>query len=496
MKKRIFNYWLAIGLLCIHVHGQAQSVSLNLSRSIEIACDSSLQAFSSQNLYLARYWEYRTFKAARLPSLTLNTTPFQYNRDITKRYDSQTNMDIYRSQQSLYSSANLSITQNFDLTGGTFFIDSELGFLRTFGEDIFNQYTAIPIRIGYSQNLFGFNSFKWEKKIEPLKYEKAKRQFLYSKEEISESTIQGFFNLAMAQKEYDLALEHVASADTLYRIGQERQQIAAVSQADLLTLKLDAVNARNSLQNSEMNLKRTMFSFASFLNIDKETQITLELPDQPQALGITVDMALSLAKENNPDYLGYKQELLEAKRSVDQMKKSSNFSANLSASIGFNQAAESLPGAYRNLQQQDILQISLSIPIVDWGIRKGKVNMAKNNLNVTKISIQQRLVELEQDIIMTVEDFNIQQNLIASAKEAMKLADAAYSATKERFIIGKADINSLTLSQDRQNVAQKNYISALYNYWLSYYKIRKLTLYDFEKNETLSFMFDQLMKIR
>ena len=45
--------------------------------------------------------------------------------------------------------------------------------------------------------------------------------------------------LAMAQAEYKLAKENLASTDTLYRIGQQRHRIAAISQADLLTLKLD-----------------------------------------------------------------------------------------------------------------------------------------------------------------------------------------------------------------------------------------------------------------
>lgn len=71
-------------------------------------------------MYLSGYWEYRTYKANRLPSLTLNMTPAQYNRDITKRYDSEQDLDIYRSQQSFYAYGNLAVRQNFDLTGGTF----------------------------------------------------------------------------------------------------------------------------------------------------------------------------------------------------------------------------------------------------------------------------------------------------------------------------------------------------------------------------------------
>jgi outer membrane protein TolC len=464
----------------------AQSVKLSLNESIELAIDSSLQAFRAKNIYMAGYWAYRSFQAGRLPSLTLRTNPLQYRRDFTRRYDSNENIDVYRQQQSLYSSGNLSLSQNFDLTGGTFFLDSELGYMRNLGSEEYSQFSSVPLRIGYSQSLFGFNSFKWEKKIEPLKYRKAKIQYLYSQEEISETTIQYFFSLAMAQVEYDLAKENVASSDTLYRIGQERQKIAAISQGDLLTLRLDAVNARNALKNAEISLKRASSGFASYLNLDKETQVKTELPGRPADLEISPDLALRYARENNPDFMANEQERLEAEREVDRTKKSSSFDASFSVSVGFNQVAGDFSGAYRNPLQQDVISVGLTIPLVDWGVRKGRANMAMNNLNVTKISIQQKEVSLEQDVIMTVNDFNIQQDLINSAEEAMQLATMAYNVTKERFIIGKADLNSLTLSLNRQNSAQRNYISALRNYWLNYYKLRKLTLFDFQTGEALN----------
>lgn len=468
---------------------------MDLDECIQLATDSSLQAFRAKNLYQASYWEYRSYKAGRLPSLTLNMTPMQYYRDFTRRYDSENNVDVYRRQQSLYSYGNLAIKQNFDPTGGTFFIDTELGYMRNFGDNTYTQYTSVPIRVGYSQSLFGFNSFKWEKKIEPLKYEKAKKQFIYAREEISESVIGYFFTLAMAQAEYDMAKENVASSDTLYRIGQERHQIAAISQADLLTLKLDAVNAGNTLKNSDIELKRAMFSLVSFLNMEKETQIQLKLPDRPGDLSIEAGAALEYARENNPDFLANKQEILEAEQEVDRTKKSSNFDASFSVSVGFNQAADQLSKAYKNPLQQDVVSIGLTIPLVDWGVRKGKANMAKNNLNVAKISVQQKELSLEQDVIMTVNDFNIQQDLIASAEEALELANKAYAITKQRFIIGKADISSLTLALNRQKEAQKNYISSLKNYWLSYYQIRKLTLYDFERRTSLTSQFDREMNL-
>ena len=494
-KTLIFGGLAFIMLLVCPCDLKSQ-VTLSLNRTIEIANDSSLQAFTSKNLYQASYWGFRSYKAARLPSLNLNMTPIQYYRDITRRYDSETNLDVYREQQSLYSSGNLSIRQNLDLTGGTFFIDSELGYIRNFGDNVYSQYTSVPIRIGYQQDLFGFNNFKWERKIEPLKYEKAKQQYLYDREGISESSTGYFFDLAMAQAEHDMALENVTSSKTLYQIGEERHKIAAISQADLLTLKLDAVNAQNSFSNAEISLKRAMFSFVSFLNMEKSTEVRLELPDRPKEIDVNADKALTYARNHNPDFIGYKQSILEAEKEVDRTAKSANFEASFAASVGFNQVANDFAGAYQHPLQQDIVSIGVKIPLVDWGVRKGRANMAKNNLNVAKLSVQQRELNLEQDVIMTINDFNIQQHLIASAEEAMELANMAYNNTRERFIIGKADINSLTLSLNRQKEAQKNYISSLKNYWLSYYKIRKLTLFDFERNEPLSVVFDRNMNVK
>ena len=487
---------LTLLLLLVPMAISAQEQTLNLQQTIRLAVDSSLQSFRARNLYRAGYWEFQSYKASQLPALSLQSTPLRYNHDIVSRYDSENNIDIYRRQQSLYSYANLSLSQQVGFTGGTLFMDSELGFFRNFGTNTYSQFSSVPIRIGYAQSLFGFNAYKWERKIEPLKYEKAKKEFLYSCEQISETAIRYFFSLAVAQMEYELALNNVATTDSLHRIGEERIKIAAISQADLLTLRLDALNAKNTLKTAELDIKRAMFNFASFLNLEKDTEIKLILPEKLSDIALVADEVLGLARSNNPDYLQYKKDMLEAERNLDQTIRKSRFDASVSASIGFNQVAETVAGAYQKPLQQDVLRIGLNVPLVDWGVRKGRVNMARSNLDVARISTQQAETQLEQDVVLTVGDFEVQKGLIASAQEADKLANLAYNTTKQRFIIGRADVNSLTLSLNRLNVARKNYLMALQNYWLSYYKLRKLTLHDFESNTSLSAKFDELMQIK
>ena len=489
MKLRIIEILLLSALLGTGVHAQT-ALKLDLEKTITMANDSSLSAFRYQNMYLFGYWEYRSYKAARLPSLTLNTTPAQYYRSITRRYDSQQNIDVYREQQMFSAGAGLSLSQNFDLLGGTFYVDTQLDYMYNFGDSKSSQFSTVPFRIGYQQDLLGYNAFRWDRKIEPLKFEKVKKQYLYNAESVSEEAVNYFFALAMAQADYKLAQDNVATADTLYAIGEQRKKIASISQADLVTLKLDKVNARNTLKNAEISRKRAMSALATFLNMDRNSYIEINLPSRPRYIDIPADMAMTLARENNPTYLEQRQNVLEAERDVDRTKKESRFNASFNASVGFNQVADNIGDAYRDLLQQDLVSFSISVPLIDWGVRKGKYNMAKNNLNVVKIAARQEEISLEEDVMMTVSDFNVQQDMIASAEEALDLAEMAYDQTRKRFIIGKADINSLTLAQNRQQEAQKNYIQALQNYWLSYYKIRKLTLYDFEFGISLSERFD------
>lgn len=485
--NRLFFVILFLSSWVYNLPAQAGGTErLSLTKAIEIAADSSLSAYRAKNIYQASYWQYRSYRANRLPSLTLNTNPLQYNRNFTKRYDSQSNIDVYKTQQNLSSSANLSFRQNVDFTGGTVFIDSDLGYLRSFGYDGVEQFSTIPIRVGYSQSLFGYNNFKWEKKLEPLKFEKAKKELIYNIEEISEITTEYFFNLVLSQKLFDIARQNVNSNDTLYQIGLERHKIGAISQADLLTLRLYKINAQNDLTNAKIDLQRASFMLATFLRLDANTIFELEMPEQIKVFSINIDDAIEETNKNNPKIDEMKEQLLLAQQGLEIAEKNSRFTASISASIGFNQVANNFSQAYRKPLQQDVVSVGLSVPILDWGVRKGNVNMAKSNLNSVLIPAKQSEIALEQEIIMSVNDFNTRINQITSAEDALKISEMAYEETKQRFLIGKSDVNSLNLSLNRQTEAQRNYIIAIKNYWQGYYKIRRLTLYDFVNKNPIS----------
>ncbi|MBR4402779.1 MAG: TolC family protein [Flavobacteriales bacterium] len=493
-KKISFVLCMMMAIVCTAQEKNGQEkVTLTLQDAISLATDSSLAAFRARHTYLVSYWEYRTYKAQDLPQLSLTSTPVSYNQNYVQRYIADTNSEEFRSQQTLNSSIGLEVTQRVRVLGGTFFINSDLSFYKNFSaQDNEQQFSSTPISIGYNQPLFGFNEFKWSKKIEPLKYEEAKRKLLYNMETIAENVTTLFFSYVSASVSYDMASADLVNADSLSAIGRQKYQIASISKADLLTLELDVINARNKLENAKISLSRARFDILSYLGLPEDTRLELLLPDVPSQNVIDPQAALRHAMNNNPEILNMKRRELEAQSNVQRTKVESRFSANLTAAVGFNQAAYDFTGAYKNLNRQDRVYLSLNIPLVDWGVARGRYNMARSNYDITKVSIEQDRISLEQDVIMTVEDFNIQQGLINSASQALALAKDAYSNTMQRFIIGQADVNAISLSLQRQNTAQEAYINALRNYWLSYAKIRRLTLYDYVLDRSLSEGFDRM----
>ena len=74
---------------------------------------------------------------------------------------------------------------------------------------------------------------------------------------------------------------------------------------------------------------------------------------------------------------------------------------------------------------------------------------------------------------------------IIIAKRADEIADRSYEIAKNRFLIGKISITDLNDSLEKKDLARRSYIASLNDFWIAYYRLRRLTLYDFEKGEML-----------
>ena len=93
--------------------------------------------------------------------------------------------------------------------------------------------------------------------------------------------------------------------------------------------------------------------------------------------------------------------------------------------------------------------------------------------------------DTELDVALSVADFNERQAIVEMSRQALDIAEDAYAQTLQRFITGHADAYSLSVAQSHWQVARQNQIASLQNYWLSYYHLRRMTLYDYQRGEVI-----------
>jgi outer membrane protein TolC len=490
------RYILLIFIIIWGFQAQAQNKELKLTLQdvIEIACRQSIDAFRQQNMYRASYWGYKYYRADKLPFLGIGSNPFSYSN--LNRLDWNPNTGEYtpNQQKSFTSSATLRASQNIGLTGGTFSVSSGLDMTKDFLGKQETHYSANQLLVGYSQRLNGFNSLHWKSKIEPLKFEIARKNLVQSLEDIAVKATGKFFTMIDAQIDLNIANTNLANADTLYQLGKGRYQVGTVTQDELLNMELSLMNAKLSVTKANQTLVRTRSDLNSFLALEKGTTIECVLPSKvSSSLQIDVEEAVQKALQNNPDMLSQRQRLLEADQNVAQTKADNGLSVYINAQAGLSQKANVLEQSYQNPSQTQNLAItSLSVPILDWGKRKGAVLMAKSNREVLRNSINQERIDFEQSVVMNTMEFNLQSEQVLSSAKADTIAKKGFEVTMQRFKIGKLDITKLNLARNDVENARRAYISSLRKYWTNYYTIRQLTLFDFEKKNDLSVDFDKI----
>ena len=489
MSKRLYIF-LAIAQLsffnCQLSIAQPRKVVLDLERTVRLATDSSLSAQKYQSVYDASRYRYLSWQASRKPQFALESTPVMYQRYMTQRYLSLEDIDEYRQQRLFYSQAGITATQTMERWGGHFYGSTQFGYLRTFGEQNQTQFMTIPIAVGYKQDLLFYNPLKWARQIEPLKLERAEKELIYGIEKTSEQAVEKFFALALAQDMMQMAMESLASCDTIYAIAERRYKIASISKAELSVLKLEKTNAQTTLANARIARSRAVKELATYLGMDPTTEIDLIIPLAVGTLHIDAAEAIALARENNPKYLESRQATAEARREAERANVEKNLSVSLDASIGLNQVADNFGDAYRHLLSQDMATVTLTIPLKDWGKRKNAYLAARSTVDTAERTEQETARDVELDVALTVAEFNERQAIVENARLALTIAEDAYAQTLQQFIRAQADAYSLSVAQSHWQTARQNHITSLQNYWLSYYHLRRLTLFDYQRHQIVN----------
>ena len=463
---------------------------ITLNEAIALARTQSVDAAVALNELKTAYWEYRTFRADLLPEVNLTGTLPNYKKSYSSYQNSDGTYGFVRNNY-LELSGDLSIDQNIWLTGGKLSLSTSLDYIRQFGGNGKEQFMSVPINLELTQPIFGVNKLKWNRRIEPVRYEEAKAAFISATEEVTRKTITYFFQLLLAKETLATARQNELNAEHLYKVAGAKREMGQISENELLQLKLSALNAKAATTEAVSNLNANMFQLRAFLGMDENTKLEPVVPNLALDIRMEYNEVLSKALERNSFAQNIRRRQLESDYAVATARGDLR-SVDLFASVGYTGLDKEFTSAYNHLLDNQIVQVGVKIPILDWGKRRGKVRVAKSNREVVLSKIRQEQMNFNQDIFLLVEHFNNQAQQLSIAKEADIIAQQRYKTSIETFLIGKINTLDLNDAQNSKDQARQKHISELYNYWSYFYQIRSLTLWDFERDTELEVDFEEV----
>ncbi len=484
MKQIVAIFIVAI--LGLPTSGQSTDISklsLTLQNVIDLAVHQSSSVKYAQNRYENYFWRYKNFQAQFRPQLVVegNLPNYYEGTEPVKQGDGSIE---FREVGRFNNNVALSVNQSIPQTGTRIYASSSVIRNQDLRKDEVS-FSGDPYKIGFTQPVFAYNWMKWSLKTEPMIYDEAQKEFVETIEEISRNATWRFFKYLRVQTNYKLAENNLANSKDNLRIAETKRKLGTISENDYSRIRLSVLTAQKSLTQASMDLKNADFELKSYIGLEQNTNIELVMPLDMFLFKVDPEMALSEALENRKETTQYKRRLVEADRELTKAKRGNGLSATLHGSYGTSNIAYDWPGVYDEPASQKYLRLSFAIPILDWGKSSSNVKLAESKRDLVVFDVERDRENFERTVVVQVEQFSLLKAQLEIAEEADLVADNGYQIALKKFQNGEISITDLNISLSDREKAKRDYINSLETYWVAYYRLRELTLYDFEKGQKI-----------
>lgn len=460
------------------------TLRLNLHQVIGLAKEQSIAARQAVTTRETKFWEWRTFRSAYQPQLTLTGVLPGYNKTFAEVLQPNGTVD-FQPVRNNNSSVSLSFSQSLTATGGKIFGTTELQRFDDFDRNNV-LYNGVPYALGYSQPLFRFNQLKWDQRIEPLKYSESRQVYLESMEKIAMDASACFFGLLLAQVNLQIAETNFSNTGNILKVATLKFELGKITRNEMLQLQLEKLKAQKAVGIAGREMQIATLNLRSYTGL-ANMPILLEAPKETIYTEIEAEKALAEAYANRSDAVAFARRLAEAKRDVAKARGETGINATLTARLGFSKSSSRLAGVYRNPQNQQLFEIGLEVPILDWGRSLSKNKTAKANLQLEEYAVEQDKQNFSQEIITQVTLFNMMKSQLSLTAEADSVASEKFIIARERYLLGNLSITDLSIAFQEKDQAKRDYITALSDLWGAYFELRYLSLYDFDKNQKITY---------
>ena len=459
--------------------------TITLKQAVDLAQKQGYQSRAAVATRDAARARDKSFNRRLLPQISLNAVAPQYDRAITPvvQPDGST---LFTPVQQTRANASMEIAQQLPFTGGTFSITSALQrFQVTGGSQQTLQWSSNPVIFSIDQPIMRPNTIRWDEREQDVRADVSERQYLESREQVALQSTNAFFDFFVAKKTLENAVFNAATNDTLFNLNKGRLEVGKIGENDLLQSELALLRARQSADNARLEYERTLDALRLSLNVDRSSALDVAVPSDIPEFEPDTALAVAQALANRAQARQLELDAVQARRRVSEARLNNGMGATVSASMGFNQTAPDVNLAYQDLLQAQKFSLGVRVPLIQWGARGAEVEAAKADQHRVEAVSRASREQIAQDARYAALQLTQARRNVALSAKADTVAQKRFEVAYNRYVIGRIGIDNLYIAQNEKDQAVQQYLQALRAYWAAYYRLRMVTLYDFEAGAAL-----------
>ena len=471
----------AVFLYSSSIHSKAEERFFTLDEALDCAEKTSAYKILSIDSDINRL-KHDIFKGNIYPTINLSAKLPEYDKSISlvSQYDGSYK---YLSRTMATSSLNFDISQLIPFTGGV--LKYSIGLDRldnlTPGKRSYGYYLNLS-RLSYSQNIFGYNQYKWAKRLDNqeqiIENVKTRQQL----EKIRYEIVMAFFNLLVQQYNKQLNQENLEFSRYVFNKAKLLYQERRISETDYLDTEIEYL--RDSLFSNDDNIAKARQNFRTLLQLPESIDPCAKFEDRTKNFNvISLDVNLIIERVLRFNYdEDYKLKDLQLDIELKKAKSEKSPSLQVNLSGGYNSQFENFNEILKDELSSYKVSIALSVPIYNGHTLSNKCRILDAQKYQLREQTELNKTNARNDILGEFADINTVVNSINNYRATIHLIVRQLENVKLRLDFGRINVEQYVRLKNQYNQMVVSYITLIQKYYTYVYKYRYLSLYDIESD--------------
>lgn len=448
MKQRTLCF-ITILAAASGLYAQEASKQWSLQDCIDYALEKNIKLQQDKIALEESDVDVKTAKASLFPSLSFNTGHNVINRPYQQNSSTVSGTEIISSDSKTTYNGNYSLNAQWTLWNGG-------------------------------------------RRLNNIKQQKATRDIASLSVSETENMLQEeitklFVQILYADESVKINKSTLETSEANFKRGEELFKEGSISKADLAQLESQVGNDQYQLVTSESTLRNYKLQLKQLLELDGTDEMTLALPtlSDEQVMKVLPSQAdvYQTALTTRPEIQSGQLSIDNAKLGIKTAKAGYMPTISLSASSSSTTNSASTNNWAQQMKYgwNNMIGVSLSIPIFDNRQNKSNVQKAKLQYSNSQLNLATKQKELYSTVeTLWLDALNAQQQY-AAADTKLKSSQTSYDMVSEQFTLGmKNTVELLTeknnLQSAQQQRLQAKYMAVLDRALLDFYAGNKIEL--------------------